>query len=94
MNIKKLLTKMLTPYGHSINIGDFFAAPGRYGYVTKKGWDDLLSCYLFEIRWSTMTDELIQQVTSHEMKVYLKSKEWRHHSVYPKSRIGSISRIY
>ena len=94
MNIKKLLNKLLTPYGQAINVGDLFVGVGKYGYITKKGWDNTLNCYLFEIRWSTMTDALIQQTTSSEIKIKIKASEWKHYSAYPKSRLGSISKTF
>ena len=94
MNVKKALKRLLTPYGQAINVGDLFVGTGKYGYVTKKGRDDTLNCYLFEIRWSTMTDELIQQVTSAEMKIKIKTSEWKHYSAYPKSRLGYISKTF
>jgi len=93
MNVKKALKKLLTPYGQAINVGDFFAAAGKYGYVTKKGWDEDLSCYLFEIRWSTTTEQLIDQISAREMKLKIKTGEWKHYSAYPKFRLGQISRF-
>ena len=94
MNIKKLLKKLLTPYGQAINVGDLFVGTGKYGYVTKKGWDDTLNCYLFEIRWSTMTDELIQQTTSAEMKMKIKASEWKHYSAYPSFRMKHVNTFF
>jgi len=90
VNIKKLVT----PYGQTINIGDLFIGVGKYGYVTKKGWDKSLNCYFFEIRWSTTTNQLIAKVDIVEIVSKLITNEWKHYSAYPSFRMKHVNTFF